>query len=94
MDLKSSNVERLRDLYMNLAGRILPQLAKGQGWTITEDHCFQRVVLDNVFEDIWYNHLDKDSEIPAYKQLSKDELVSAIRFSREMERKGKIMSRD
>jgi len=89
MDLDSSNVPRLRELYLNLTGRILPKLAREGEWTITEDHCFQRVVLDNVFEDVWYNHLDKNSEKPAYKQLGKKELISAVRISREMERKGK-----
>ncbi len=89
MDLEDADTEGLRELYMDFTSRILPQLAREGKWTITEDHCFQRVVLDNVFEDMWYRHLDKNSEKPAYKQLSKKELISAVRISREMERKGK-----
>jgi len=89
MELEDTGIERLRELYINLTGRILPRLAKEDGWIITSDHCFQRVVLDNIFGDIWYNHLDKNSEKPAYKQLSKDELVSAVRISREMEKNGR-----
>ena len=87
-DLKHAEIGRLREIYLNLTGRILPQLAEEGGWVIVRDHCFQRVVLDNVFEDTWYNHLDKDGDNPAYKQLSKSELISAIRISKKMERNG------
>ncbi|EGQ43548.1 MAG: hypothetical protein J07AB43_15390 [Candidatus Nanosalina sp. J07AB43] len=83
-----SSVDDLRDLYLNATAEVLPQLAAENSWVIRFDHCFQRVVLDNVFDDVWYNHLDKSSSKPAYKQLSHDQLVSALNLCREMEKMG------
>lgn len=34
------------------------------------DHCFARILLDQLFQDVWYKHLKK----PAYKHLSTDQL--------------------
>ena len=36
-------------------------------WPVSEDHCFQRIVLDNVCGGVWYEHLDR----PAYKHLTR-----------------------
>lgn len=87
-DYESSSIEDLRDVYLNITGEVLPQLARENNWVIRFDHCFQRVVLDNVFGEIWYNCLDKDSSKPAYKQIERDNLISAVKISREMVREG------
>jgi hypothetical protein len=87
-EYESSNIEELRGLYINSTSEVLPQLASENNWVIKFDHCFQRVVLDNVFGDVWYNHLEKSDSKPAYKQLSRNQLVSALNLCREMEKKG------
>lgn len=83
-----SSIEELRDLYLNATAEVLPQLAGENNWVIKFDHCFQRLVLDNIFDDVWYNHLEKSGSEPAYKQLSRVQLVSALKLCREMEKLG------
>lgn len=83
-----SSIEGLRELYLNATAEVLPQLARENNWVIKFDHCFQRVVLDNIFEDVWYNHLEKSGSEPAYRQLSRDQLVSALNLCRGMEKAG------
>ena len=83
-----SSTEELRELYLNATAEVLPQLARENNWVIRLDHCFQRVVLDNIFDDVWYNHLEKSGSEPAYRQLSRDQLVSALNLCREMEKTG------
>ena len=83
-----SSIEELRELYLNATAEVLPQLARENNWVIRFDHCFQRVVLDNVFDDVWYNHLDKSGSEPAYRQLNRDQLVSALNLCRDMEKAG------
>jgi hypothetical protein len=69
---------------MDLTANKLPQRASSNNWVIIFDHCFQRVVLDNVFDDCWYNKLDKNSQTPAYKQLDKEQLKQAITIAEDM----------
>jgi hypothetical protein len=38
-----------------------------QDWPIQADYCFARVVLGNLFYDVWYDHIDGR---PAYKHLT------------------------
>ena len=54
--------------YLTLTKDVLPDHARrtGVNWPVTEDHCFQRIVLDALFEDVWYRHLAK----PAYRHLT------------------------
>ena len=81
-------MERLREIYLNLTERILPRRAKENGWVIVYDHCFQRVILDTVFGDCWYNYLDKQADKPAYKQMSREQLIQAIEVSKKIEQEG------
>jgi hypothetical protein len=83
-----SRIERLQELYLNAMAEVLPQLAKEEEWVIRSDLCFQRVLIDNIFEDVWYNHLENSGSEPAYKQLSRDQLVSALDLCRDMEKAG------
>lgn len=43
--------------WLDLTRRVLPGLAVERGWPIRVDHCFQRALLDAVFEDVWYAHV-------------------------------------
>jgi hypothetical protein len=66
----------LQERYLELTKATLPAKAKSCGWSLSDDHCFMRVVLDQLFEDCWYNHLDK--RLVAYKQLNERQLHVAI----------------
>ena len=48
-----------------------------------------RVVLDQLFQDFWYNHLDKKSD--AYRQLTSKQLVVAIELAKSIADSGEIV---
>ena len=78
----SSPEERLRSKYLDLINDRLPELAKRVSMPVRFNHCFARIVLDNLFEDCWYNHLSRKQ--PAYKQLSVEQLKKAIAIAQSM----------
>ncbi|CAM3748893.1 hypothetical protein MUGA111182_07130 [Mucilaginibacter galii] len=43
---------------------------------VRHNHCFNRIVLDWLFSDIWYNHLDKSKT--AISQLNDEQLCRMI----------------
>lgn len=61
---------RRRDLleeYKHLTNDVLPAEARkhtgtATRWPIRLNHCFQRIILDNLFQDVWYPHLSIDGE--------------------------------
>ena len=68
--------DRLIKTYMHLTKEVLPSMARSnrQDWPVSEDHCFQRIVLDHVCGGVWYEYLDR----PAYKHLTKDQAQRAV----------------
>ena len=72
----------MRDQYLNLINHQLPALAKQTSMPVRFNHCFARIVLDNLFEDCWYNHLSRKQ--PAYKQLSEAQLIKAIAIAQSI----------
>jgi hypothetical protein len=81
------DLSRLRAEYRRKVTERLPQKAqKSDGWPIHLDHCFGRVVLDNLFEDEWYGHVDGS---PAYENLSEEELREAIGIADRMLKEGR-----
>ena len=57
--LDGENITRLRETHTRKVHEELPERARqSDGWPIRLDHCFDRVVLDNLFEDEWYDHVD------------------------------------
>lgn len=80
--LDGEDISELRAEYNRKVNESLPDRAQnGNGWPIHLDHCFGRVVLDNLFEDEWYGHVDGR---PAYENLSPQELRDAIRIADRM----------
>lgn len=68
--------------YRRLTEDVLPaQAREGEGWPVREDHCFQRIVLDTLFEDEWYDHV---AGRPARESLTADQLRAAIRIAESM----------
>jgi hypothetical protein len=84
--LDGVDLTALRERYRTLVDEQLPAAARrAEGWPIHRDHCFARVVLDNVFEGVWYDHVDGR---PAYEHLSADELKTAIDTAERMLQSG------
>jgi hypothetical protein len=72
----------LQDRYLELTRTELPAHAVRNGWTVTQDHCFMRIILDQLFQDCWYNHLDR--RVTAYKQLGDQQLVQCIAMAEQL----------
>jgi len=80
--LDGDDFSQLREAYRQKVHEKLPTEAqRSDGWPIHLDHCFGRVVLDNLFEDEWYDHVDGR---PAYEQLSAQELRAALDIADRM----------
>ena len=53
----------------------MPQAARAMGWPVHEDHCFQRILLDNACGGVWYDHVIGR---PAYACASDRQLACAL----------------
>lgn len=77
--LQAAKMERLTELrnqYLDLTNRVLPDLAQQRRFPVRLNHCFQRIVLDNLFNNCWYTVLSRRE--PAYKQLDEEQLERVI----------------
>jgi hypothetical protein len=84
--LTGADLTARRERYRTLVHERLPAAAdRAEDWPIAQDHCFARVVLNNVFEGVWYDHVDGR---PAYKHLSGDNLGTAIAIAERMLQSG------
>jgi hypothetical protein len=63
--------------WLTLTRDILPGLARERGWPVHQDHCFQRILLDNACGGIWYDAIPKR---PAYRHADPDLLARAVRL--------------
>lgn len=61
--------------WLELTRTTLPALARGRGWPIRADHCFQRVLLDNACGQRWYEAI---AGRPAYAAAADDVLERAV----------------
>jgi hypothetical protein len=85
--LDGDDLSEYRAEYTRKVNQELPERAQNSdGWPIRLDHCFGRVVLDNLFGDEWYGHVDGR---PAYEHLSRDELREAIEIADRMLERGR-----
>lgn len=85
--LGGDDINGLRATYRRRVERDLPRVADHCGdWPITADHCFARVVLDAVFDGVWYDHVDGR---PAYEHLSPEELRTAISVAERLLEEGR-----
>ena len=57
--------------------------AGGNPWPVRLDHCFMRIVLDNLFGCRWDTVLNRRLG-PAYHQLSTGQLTTAVRLAESM----------
>lgn len=61
--------------WLDLTRRALPAVARARGWPVVADHCFQRILLDNAFGGVWYDHV---TERPAYAHADPSALERAV----------------
>ena len=83
-------IEELRGQYLELVNQKLPQQAKRQ-FPVRFNHCFARIILDNLFQCCWYEKIDyaprtfqDRKQGAAYKQLSVEELNKAIALAEQI----------
>ena len=76
MDVEKEEKDTLIATYMHLTKEVLPSMARSDltNWPVSEDHCFQRIILDQVCGGVWYEHLGR----PAYKHLTNDQAQRAV----------------
>jgi hypothetical protein len=58
---------RLLTRYRELVLTELPARARREGWTVTADHCFGRIVLDHAVGGRWYDVLELDAQSLAWR---------------------------
>ena len=83
-EIKANRLQ-LEQSYLYLTQAHLPRLAQQSPnqWMIKEGHCFQRILLDHVFQSVWYDHIPPQKR-PAYKQLNNQQLSKAIHMAYEL----------
>jgi len=85
--------ELLLSRYRTLVLAELPQRALREGWVVTADHCFGRIVLDHAVGRCWYDVLDRRRS-PAFAQLADDELRAAVALAERMVAEGDPLVRE
>lgn len=75
-------ITSLQARYLDLINRQLPEKAKQTYMPVRFNHCFARIILDNLFEGCWYDYLSRQR--PAYKQLNEAQLEQAIALAESM----------
>ena len=72
------NRPALEQYYLHLTNHTLPDVAQEHNWPVRLNHCFQRIILDTIFRNCWYHHLDRSKRVPAYRQLTDEQLQRAV----------------
>mgnify|MGYP001408139589 FL=1 len=78
----TKEIDDLVSAYLHLTKEVLPALARNgrRNWPVSDDHCFQRIILDHVCGGVWYEHLGR----PAYKHLTSDQAQRAVELCRDI----------
>lgn len=78
----------LRQTYLDLINRQLPAKAQQTSMPVRWNHCFARIVLDNLCGGCWYNYFSRRQ--PAYQQLNREQLEGAIAIAESMLRQPEL----
>jgi proline racemase len=70
----------------------LPARARAGGWSLRDDHCFGRVLLDDAVGGCWYDVLDRRRT--AFRQLDDAQLGRAVEVGERLLREGDPLLRD
>ena len=79
--------------YRELVLTELPRRARAEGWVVTLDHCFGRIVLDHAVGGCWYDQLDRRRS-PAFAQLSDGQLAVAVALAERVLAEGDPLLRE
>ncbi|MCO7218713.1 hypothetical protein [Klenkia sp. PcliD-1-E] len=85
--------EQLLARYRDLVLHRLPARARAEGWVVTADHCFGRIVLDHAVGGCWYGVLDRGRS-PAFEQLDDGRLAAAVALAERVEAEGDPLLRE
>jgi len=78
----SSQREALKEELRIQANKTFPAVARREGFPIVMNHCFLRVVYDNLFQQKWQRVLSH--ERPAIHQLDETQLRRAVALGNEI----------
>lgn len=80
--LMVEGINKLVSEYMYLSREVLPTITQigRRNWSVSEDHCFQRIILDHVCGGVWYEYLER----PAYKNLTKDQAQRVVKICEDI----------
>ncbi|MFC4698963.1 hypothetical protein ACFO4O_02155 [Glaciecola siphonariae] len=88
--MSTRNTADLIQEYLHLTRDAMPALAKQRNaeqgregnaqWPVQHDHCFQRIVLDNICGGAWYDYI----KAPAYQHLSPTQADAAVRLCHQI----------
>ena len=65
--------------WLHLTRVELPGLAPSRNWPVANDHCFQRILLDNACGRCWYDAIPRR---PAYAHAPAETLAAAVALGR------------
>jgi hypothetical protein len=82
-DDRAPLLSRYRELVLDE----LPRRARAEGWVVTADHCFGRIVLDHAVGGRWYDVLDR-TRSPAFTQLDDGQLRTAVGLAERIAAEG------
>jgi hypothetical protein len=85
--------EQLVARYRQLVLDELPRRARAEGWVVTADHCFGRIVLDHAVGGRWYDVLDRRRS-PAHAQLDDGGLARAVALAERVLAEGDPLLRE
>ena len=80
----SNSTEHTKKLqeFLHYAKNVLPSIAstRKNTWPIRHDHCFMRVILDNIVGCAWYEVIPS----PAYKNLTDEQASAALNLAKQI----------
>lgn len=76
------NRSHLNRQYLDLIQVLLPSLGRTRQWAVDDEHGFTRVVLDHLFHDAWYSHLDRG--LRPHRQLTDTQLAQAVAIAERL----------
>ena len=85
-----SDADALRARWLTLTREELPARARERGWFLRLDHCFQRVLLDQICGGRWYDRIEGR---PAYRHLDPERLAAAVALGERLAQEGEPLLR-
>ena len=78
----AKETDDLLSAHKYLTKEVLPASARSgrRDWPVSEDHCFQRIILDHLCGGVWYEYFDR----PTYKKLTKDQAHRAVKLCEDI----------